>query len=128
MLRCWCQPLLPDSDVVECMSMMKGLKFARDMLFLNLTDESNYANVIDVLKEPEHQRSYFSSISEDCKSFFSLSNFNYLDLVHVRREANQATHYLAKFAIYSLTDFLWMEEIPHCIAVVVTLDVLPSFG
>jgi hypothetical protein len=59
---------------------------------------------------------------------FFLSSFNYLDLVHVRREANQATHYLAKFAIYSLTDFLWMEEIPHCIAVVVTLDVLPSFG
>jgi len=54
-------------------------------------------------------------------------SFNYLDLVHVGCEANQAIHYLAKFAIYSLTDFVRMEEIPHCIAVVVTLDVLPSF-
>jgi len=89
------------------------------MLFLNLTVELDSSNA---LKKPQHQSSYFGSIVEDCKSFFS--SFYYLELVHVRREA---AHYLAKFAICSLTDFVWIEETPQCISYVVALDVLPLF-
>jgi len=92
------------------------------MLFLNLTVELDSSNA---LKKPQHQSSYFGSIVEDCKSFFS--SFYYLELVHVRREANQAAHYLAKFAISSLTDFVWIEETPRCISSIVALDVLPLF-
>jgi hypothetical protein len=77
--------------------------------FLNLTTESDSSKLIDALKKSQHQGSYFGSIVEDCKSFFSLSNFNYLELVHVRREANQTAHDLAQFAISSLTDFVWIK-------------------
>jgi len=51
---------------------------------------------------------------------------NFFDNVHVRRVANQAAHYLAKFALSSNSDFVWVEETPSCISGVVSLDLLSN--
>jgi len=42
------------------------------------------------------------------------------------REANQAAHYLAKYALKNL-DCIWVEETPSCISAVLAFDLLPDF-
>jgi len=55
----------------------------------------------------------------------SFQFFQRLEFCHVSREANQAAHYLAKFALLSCTDFMWIEETLSCISAVVGFDLLP---
>jgi len=52
-------------------------------------------------------------------------SFNSLELVHIRRVANQTAHYLAKFATQN-DDCLWIEESPPCIAAVSAFDLMPD--
>jgi hypothetical protein len=45
---------------------------------------------------------------------------------YVRREANQAAHYLAKYALKNVY-CIWIEETPPCISAVMAFDLLPEF-
>jgi hypothetical protein len=56
---------------------------------------------------------------------FSHVNFHNINFSHVRREANQAAHYLAKYALSISSDDVWIEETPSCIDVVVAFDLMP---
>lgn len=118
--RCWYMAALPESNVAEGLALLKGMEFAKEMLFLNLKVEADSSNVIN---EVQPQQSYLGSIIEDSKSF--VSSFRSIDFCHIRRKAIQAAHYLAKFAIQECTDFAWVEETPSCISAVVAFDLLP---
>jgi hypothetical protein len=43
-------------------------------------------------------------------------------IAHTKREGNQAAHELAKFAVRNQLDRTWVEEIPECISVIVSLE------
>ena len=116
---------LPYSEVAEVLAMWKGLEFAKDMSFLNLIPESDAFNVVLVLNAPQQSSNYVGSIIRDCISF--KGSFHSLNFLHVRREANQTAHYLAKYALKNL-DCIWVEEIPPCISTVLTFDLLPDFS
>ena len=64
------------------------------------------------------------SIVNECKQ--TSSYFNHVIFAHIRREANQAAHYLAKLAIEISSDFMWIEEAPSFIDMVVAFDVMPN--
>jgi len=68
-----------------------------------------------------HQQSpnYVGSIIRDCVSF--KGSFRSLNFLHVRREVNQAAHYLAKYALTNL-DCIWIEETPPCISAILVFD------
>jgi ribonuclease HI len=121
---CWCLPILPDSDVAEAMAMLKGLKFAKELLFLNIQAESDSSNVIMAIKDKHLVSVYLETLVEDCVKL--KSSFDFITFTHVRRVANQAAHYLAKFALSSNSDFVWVGETPSCIAAVVSFDLLPN--
>lgn len=53
---------------------------------------------------------YLETIVNECIKL-SLS-FNSISFAHVRRVANYAAHYLAKFALLSNSDLVWIEETP----------------
>ena len=104
--------------------MQKGLEFAKDMSFLNLIAESDVSNVVLALNAHQQSPNYVGSIIRDC---FSLKgSFRSLNFLHVRREANQAAHYLAKYALKN-SDCIWIEETPPCIFAVLAFDLLPNF-
>ena len=115
---------LLDSEVAETLAMRKGLEFAKDMSFLNLIAESDASNVILVSNAHQQSPHYVGSIIRDCISF--KGSFRSLIFLHVRREANQAAHYLAKYALKNL-DCIWVEETPPCISAVLTFDLLSNF-
>ena len=91
---------LPDLGVVEVLAMQKGLEFTKDMSFLNLIAESDASNVVSALNADQQSPNYVGSIIRDCISF--KGSFRSLNFLYVRREANQATHYLAKYALENL--------------------------
>jgi len=116
---CWYMPILPDSNVAEALALLKGLQFAKDLLFLNVQAESDSRSVITAIEDELHVSTYLGTIVNEC---IKLSP----SFAHVRRVANQAAHYLAKFALSSNSDFVWIEETPSCISTVVALDLLPQ--
>ena len=62
-------------------------------------------------------------IVDDCRLL--ACHFQNLQFVHIRREANQAAHYLAKYASSHHED-IWIEDAPNCIDAVLAFDLLPD--
>jgi len=90
---------LPDSEVAEALVIRKGLEFAKDMFFLNLIAESDDSNVVQALNTHQQHPNYVGSIIGDCINFNVF--FRSLRFLHVRREANQAAHYLAQYSLHN---------------------------
>jgi len=95
------------------------------MLFLNLIVESDSLNKIRAIAGQEQNHSYLGFVVEDCVNLFY--SFHSLQYSHIRCVANQAAHYLAKFAI-SNSDFVWIEETPICISNVCAFDLMQDFA
>jgi hypothetical protein len=80
--------------------------------------------VITAIEDELHVSTYLGTIVNEC---IKLSpSFNSISFAHVRRVANQAARHLAKFALSSNSDFVWIEETPSCISTVVAFDLLPQ--
>jgi glucose-6-phosphate 1-dehydrogenase len=77
------------------------------MLFLNLIVESDLLNMITVLTDDQTHSTYTGAIVDECKNL--LHRFHNLQLLHIRRVANQAAHYLGKCAIINL-ECVWIEN------------------
>jgi len=80
--------------------------------------------VVQALNTHQQHPNYVGSIIGDCINFNVF--FRSLRFLHVRREANQAAHYLAQYSPHN-PDFIWIEETPPCISAVLTFDLLPDF-
>jgi len=115
---------LPDSEFAEALAMRKGLKFAKDMSFLNLIAESEASNVVFSLNAHQQFPNYVDYIIRDRISF--KGSFRSLNFLHVRREANQVAHYLAKYALKN-SYCIWIEETLPCISAVLAFDLLSDF-
>lgn len=72
---CTCLPILPDSDVAEAMEMLKGLKFAKELLFLNIQAESDSSNVIMAIKDKHLVSVYLETIANVFTVHVSLQMF-----------------------------------------------------
>ena len=103
---------------------MKELEFTKNMCFLNLIAESDASNVVLALNTHQQSPNYVDSIIRDCISF--KGSFRSLNFLHVRREANQAAYYFAKYVLKN-SDCIWIEETPLCISAVLTFDLLSNF-
>ena len=116
---------LSDSKVAEALAMRKGLEFAKDMSFLNLIAESNVSNMVLALNAHQQSPTYIGSIIGDCISFNVC--FCSLNFKHVKREANQVAHYLAKWYDLHNLDCIWIENTLSYISAILTFDLLVNF-
>jgi len=82
------------------------------MSFLNLIEEVDASNVVLALNSHQQYSTYVGSIIGDCIRFNVC--FHGLNILHVRCEANQPAHYLAKYALHNF-DCIWIGETPPCI-------------
>jgi len=80
--------------------MRKGLKFTKDMSFMNLIAESDASNVVLALNAHQQSFTYVGSIIEDYITFNVY--FRSLNFLHVRHEVNHVAYCLAKHAIHNL--------------------------
>ena len=84
---------------------------------------SDASNVVLALNAHQQSSNYVGSIIRDCISL--KGSFRSLIFLHVRREVNQAAHYLDKYALKNL-DCIWIEETSPCISAVLAFDLLPN--
>ncbi|CAJ2642651.1 unnamed protein product [Trifolium pratense] len=85
---------------------------------------SDNSNMIAALTNKQQVSAYLDTIVEDCIKF--TSSFNSISFTHVRRVANQTIRYLAKLALSSGLDFIWIEETTSCIFEFVAFDLPPE--
>jgi len=93
------------------------------MLFLNLIVEYDLQNVIYTFTDAQSPLSYMGTIVDDCRLL--TCHFQNLQFAHIRREVNQAAHYLAKYAS-SHHENVWIEDAPNYIDVILTFDLLSN--
>jgi len=91
---------------------------------MNLIAESDASNVVLTLNAHQQPHNYVGSIIRDCICF--KGSFRSLNFLHVRREADQAAHYLTKHALKNLY-CIWIEETPPCISTVLAFDLFSDF-
>jgi hypothetical protein len=70
--------------VAEDMTLLVGMKFAKDMLFRDVEINSYSTNVVVVFITDNMQHNYLRTIVLEC------SSFNNIVIAHVKGEANQS--------------------------------------
>ena len=94
-------------------------EFGRDLGFKDISLEGDSLLVVKAIREPGIQWSSYGHLVEDARGVLNTNRS--WTIGHVKREANSATHTLAKEAVKGVIDHIWMEEIPFCIFDIVTL-------
>lgn len=112
----WDLQCMDDVSVAEEMGTGLGLELAREMLFLDVTIESDALSSISTLQRKKIPNSYLGLVLPDCISMEV--HFDKIVYSHISILGNKAAHYLAKFAL-TQPNHVWIEEIPpiigHCI-------------
>ncbi|KAM6557292.1 hypothetical protein CsatB_004311 [Cannabis sativa] len=107
---------------MEAKALLMGINWAaRCNLSVNLF-ESDSLILVNSINSNSNAISSFGDLVLDIKN--RLSYLSYVCVSHVKRDANQAAHGLAKHALELDDDCMWFEEIPSTIFSVVVNDAL----
>ncbi|KAM6563234.1 hypothetical protein CsatB_023232 [Cannabis sativa] len=110
------------SQEMEAKAMFWGLQWAKQLQLQPHCVETDCLMLVHALQGKQSQLSSFHDLVEDIS--YHLSSFSNACISHVRRDANQAAHGLAKQALQLDNDCIWIEEIPSTIFSVVVNDTL----
>jgi ribonuclease HI len=95
-------------------------EFCRDLGFLDVILEGDSLSVIQAIRNPNMSWTAYGQIIGDAKMVLSTRRSWMVN--HVRRTANFAANTLAKAALRFSSEAIWLEEIPPCIAEIVSLE------
>nr|ADK92871.1 retrotransposon protein [Hypericum perforatum] len=110
-------PNLVHPTLLEGQAVYTGLEFANALGLERVELESDCLPVVMQLSKGYTDRSDLSNIIDDCKML--LSNFQQVRIAHVRREANQAAHEMAKMTIPPDRELLVFSWPPDCICSII---------
>lgn len=105
----WKIQCLEDPSVTEAIVIKLGMKFALEMLHLQLIIESNALSLVSTLQDETQPSSYVGLILDDRKLLEA--QFLCVSYAHVCREGNKVAHTLVKYAL-DHCDQYWIEEVP----------------
>lgn len=109
----------PDPTVVEAMRALCALEFCRYLGLQNIFLEGDSKVVVQAIKGGSPWCS-FGQIIEDIHAI--LLGFRSRRVEHVRREANEAAHGLARAAGNTGVSRIWMKEVPNIVHDVILLE------
>ena len=110
----------PESIQAEFVGALMAAEFSRDLGLQDLILEGDSISIVNVLRSSVPNWSPFGQIIEDaCGILFSRRSW---DVMHVKREANMVAHFLAKNAILTSQEEVWMEGCPPCIFSIIDLE------
>lgn len=106
-------PHISDSTSAEAVALWHGVNrshLSHEMGFQQVIFEGDSLRMVQALKQDSPSLSPFSQLLEDiCTRLSSLVVF---EVHHIYQEANLVTHHLARLAILSSLDHIWVEDYP----------------
>ncbi|MFQ6667002.1 hypothetical protein Gotur_033172 [Gossypium turneri] len=99
-----------DVGLAEAVACYQGLLFAKETSFVNVEVEGDVRVVIEKVIQGEDGRANLDSVIADIKAFKNY--FHQISFKHVRREANQVAHIIAREGHSKSENTFWIEDIP----------------
>ncbi|KAF5449938.1 hypothetical protein F2P56_030334 [Juglans regia] len=100
--------------IAEGLALIKAMELCNDLGLNKVTFEGDSHNIVKHVYNLDEDLSCYGNIIEDSKSiFFTWSNWT---IQYTHRNANTVAHNLAKAAIQSNVEKVWIEEAPTFIS------------
>jgi ribonuclease HI len=112
-------PEITDPDVAEAMAVRQAAKFCVAQGFQEIIFDS--LHTVSALKTLGSCWTRSRQLIEDTRE--RLCSLRSMEIQHVLKTANQAAHYLAKYALSSNFDISWSEDYPHLHQIVIAEQV-----
>ncbi|XP_057423790.1 uncharacterized protein LOC130717553 [Lotus japonicus] len=106
--------------VTEGIVVKWAIRLALDLVFKDVIFETDNMQVVSAWSTFSSNFSYLASVVSDCVALFS--SFSSFSLCHVRRGANKAADFMAKYAL-SGQCFVWIDDAPHALEGILSMDV-----
>jgi ribonuclease HI len=110
----------PTPVVGEAIGAFYAADFGRDIGVQNVILEGDSLIVVKALQTEAENLSLYGHFIDDTRLL--LRQFRTAEIQHVKRQANQAAHGLAKEAVKDCIDNIWMEDSPPCISDIIDLE------
>ncbi|KAL2897058.1 Uncharacterized protein RDABS01_038841 [Bienertia sinuspersici] len=104
------------------MAVRHGVRVTMEAGLRNLIIESDCLKVIQDVKQKKQESTATGSIIYDILHLVKSCSF--VEFSHVKREANQVAHHLARVSSSYDEMYVWMEEAPYTIMHYVMADLL----
>ena len=109
-----------DPYAIKAHAIYRALQFAHHIGFTSIILERDMLSVINKIKSPYPSLSDIGNLIEDVKDMMKL--FRKCKIQYVRREANEASHLLAKGACLIEEEMYWVEAYPDFLYSVVSSE------
>ncbi|XP_040988941.1 uncharacterized protein LOC121236557 [Juglans microcarpa x Juglans regia] len=100
--------------IAKGFALRKAMELCRDSGLNKVIFEGDAQNIVKVVYSPDEDLSCFGSIIEDSKPF--LSEWSNWAVQYTHKNTNTVAHSLAKLALRSNVEQVWIEEVPFCIS------------
>ncbi|XP_042954639.1 uncharacterized protein LOC122291053 [Carya illinoinensis] len=105
--------MFTDAFTAETQGALQAVCFAKDIGLRRIILQGDALNVVKSLKTDSSESHYSGVLLWDAKHI--LNQFDYWDVVHVKRQVNVAAHVLAKYGLSSDEDEVRLEDSHLCI-------------
>ncbi|XP_059458257.1 uncharacterized protein LOC132187840 [Corylus avellana] len=110
----------------EALAALHAAEFCRELGFFEILLEGDSMLVVKAIGGNTQNWLKYGQIVEDTNMV--LRSLRHWKIGHVKRKANEAAHVLAKEAVRTVTDNIWIEEISACIFNIVLLELNALFS
>ncbi|KAL2934062.1 Acrosin-binding protein [Bienertia sinuspersici] len=107
------------------MAVRHEVRVAVEARLRNLIIESDCLKVIQAVKQKKKESTAFGSII--CDILHLVKSCSFVEFCHVKREANQVAHNLARVSSSYDEMYVWMEEAPSSIMHYVMADFMHEY-
>jgi ribonuclease HI len=117
-------PYVRDPLVAEVMAAWRAMELGRELGFQRINLEGDSLITVKALNKDQSCSSSYGQLINDIR--VCLSSFLFHTVSHVSRQANNAAHVLAQYALALSSDLVWKEECPPPILHIVMAEKRPS--
>lgn len=96
---------ITDPSFAETFTACKAIEFYELQEFNRIILEGDTLSVVQALRTKEPSWLWYGQLIKDCRA--RLNNFQFWNVSHTRRETNEATYHLAKFAFHQSLYKIW---------------------
>ncbi|XP_042987456.1 uncharacterized protein LOC122315549 [Carya illinoinensis] len=109
-----------DAVIAESFALRKAMEVCRDFNFNNVLFEGDAQNIVNAVNAETKDMTRYGSVIEDVKCL--LKGREKWSVRFIYREANKASHVLAREALQFQSKIVWIEDAPDCIRSIIVKE------